>query len=134
MTICKNLKSPDRNDEYGKDGYSACCTKANCLKLIGVEEYFKEKVERDFTFKYQDLKCYKCGDQKKGEMTICNNKSDPSRNDEYGRDGYSACCPKESCLKEIGKAEYFKTKATKKIFEQEEVLEKYQNLKCYKCG
>ena len=23
--ICKNITSPNRNDEYGKDGYTLCC-------------------------------------------------------------------------------------------------------------
>ena len=51
--------------------------------------------------KYQWLKCYSCGTQKSGEMTICRNFSDPKRNDGFGLNGYSACCPKETCLKRI---------------------------------
>lgn len=30
MSICKNGKDPDRDDDYGKDGYSALCQKENC--------------------------------------------------------------------------------------------------------
>lgn len=29
-------------------------------------------------------------------MTICINE-DKSRNDEYGKDGFTACCPKDTC-------------------------------------
>jgi hypothetical protein len=45
MTLCKNMEDPNRNDEYGKDGYSNCCDKEACLKKITVNKYFKEKVE-----------------------------------------------------------------------------------------
>ena len=44
MTICKNMKTPNRTDEKGKNSYSACCIKEACLKKIGVESYFKEKI------------------------------------------------------------------------------------------
>ena len=30
MTICKNLDDPNRNDEFGKDGYTAACPKDVC--------------------------------------------------------------------------------------------------------
>ena len=57
---------------------------------------------RKIVKKYQFLKCYQCGDQKKGQMTICQYKDkDTSRNDDFAKDGYSACCPKESCQKSI---------------------------------
>ena len=113
MTICKNESDPGRDDEYGKDGYTACCPKEACLKKIGVEGYYKTKIGKpdkeevksksnsndsnDPILKYQYLKCYQCGDKKEGQMTICKNISDPDRNDEYGKDGYTACCPKEAC-------------------------------------
>ena len=45
MTLCKNTEDPKRNDEYGKDEYSNCCNKEACLKKIGVNKYFNEKVE-----------------------------------------------------------------------------------------
>ena len=41
---------------------------------------------------YSNFKCYSCGAKEKGKMTICKNGSDPNRNDEYGRDGYTCCC------------------------------------------
>jgi len=44
--ICKNITSPNRNDEYGKDGYTLCCS--NCKNKIGKEKYFNEKVEFEF--------------------------------------------------------------------------------------
>jgi len=31
-------------------------------------------------------------------MTICVNKNDVNRADVYGRNGYTAACPKKSCL------------------------------------
>ena len=56
---------------------------------------------------YQDLLCYYCGAS--GEpMTICKNAQNPSKNDEYGRDGYSACCPKSECQSKIGNEPYYK--------------------------
>ena len=54
------------------------------------------------------FKCYSCGAKEKGKMTICKQESDPNRNDEYGKEGYSNCCWKEACLKKIGKENYFK--------------------------
>ncbi len=57
---------------------------------------------------YQDLLCYFCGATKPGSMTICKNAQDPSRNDEYGKDGYSASCPKSLCQSKIGNELYFK--------------------------
>jgi len=68
---------------------------------------------------YQDLICYICGvprvpvierdDQEEGgPMTICKNAHTPSRNDAYGRDGYSACCQKSSCQSQIGNQPYYK--------------------------
>ena len=44
MTICKNSSDPNRNDGYGKEGYTACCPQESCQKKIGVESYYKEKV------------------------------------------------------------------------------------------
>lgn len=44
MTICKNTSDPNRNDEYGKDGYTGCCPKTSCLAKIGDKNYFKEKI------------------------------------------------------------------------------------------
>ena len=41
MVICMNEKTPDRNDNYGKDGYAACCPKPSCRTLIGKKQYFK---------------------------------------------------------------------------------------------
>jgi hypothetical protein len=63
------------------------------LEEIGVQEYFLVKIGRPVAgtgnpnkkpgkatedsewliSKYQFLKCYKCGDKKEGEMTICKN-------------------------------------------------------------
>tara|TARA_R110002020_G_scaffold174277_1_gene365379 strand:- start:4104 stop:4400 length:297 start_codon:yes stop_codon:yes gene_type:complete len=63
---------------------------------------------------YQDLLCYICGTGNAGQvppiipMTICKNAQDPSRNDAFGRDGYSACCPKSSCQSKIGFHSYYK--------------------------
>ncbi len=62
---------------------------------------------------YQDLICYICSDgiddqEEGGPMTICKNAQDPSRNDAYGRDGYSACCQKSLCQIRIGKQPYYK--------------------------
>ena len=57
---------------------------------------------------YQDLLCYSCGEGIGDQvppivpMTICKNYQDPSRNDEYSRDGYSACCPQSVCQSKIG--------------------------------
>ena len=44
MTICKNISDPNRNDAYGKDGYTACCPKLNCQGKIGVEKYYNVKI------------------------------------------------------------------------------------------
>ena len=30
MTILRNDKEPNRNDEFGKDGYTACCPIQKC--------------------------------------------------------------------------------------------------------
>ena len=38
-------------------------------------------------------------------MIICKNGSDPKRNDEYGKDGFTACCPKD--VKKIGSVKFF---------------------------
>ena len=38
-------------------------------------------------------------------MTICKNDDDPSRADAFGRDGYTACCPKDACQKKITMSE-----------------------------
>lgn len=61
-----------------------------------MESYFKDKV-KDIIPKYQYLKCYDCGDSEEGKMTICFNKEDPERDDEKGKDGFTACCSKEEC-------------------------------------
>ena len=52
MTICKNNSDPNRNDTYGKDGYTNCWWKQNCLDKIGKQSYFGSKVE----FEYFDKK------------------------------------------------------------------------------
>ena len=99
MTICLNSE-PIRDDDFAKDGYSASCTKSTCLAKIGQKPYYKSKVgnkveekvepkveltkEEEIIEKYQGLKCYYCGDSRKGEMTICKNESDPNRSDGYG--------------------------------------------------
>ena len=57
--------------------------------------------------KYQWLKCYRCGNAKPGQMTICENKRSPERDDAYGKDGYSACCTKEACLAKIEVMNFF---------------------------
>jgi len=43
MTICINSSDPMRFDEYGKDGYTACCE--DHLHLIGTENYFSSKAD-----------------------------------------------------------------------------------------
>ena len=43
-------------------------------------------------------------------MTICVNKSDPTRNDKYGCDGFTACCNKKTCVDKIGTTKYFSEK------------------------
>lgn len=117
MCITINKKSPNRNDEYGKDGYAGCCPKESCTKGLGEKEYFKiylgtpsgKDAKLDSVIaKYQYFKCYQCGSKDEGKMTICKNTSDPSRNDEYGKDGYTACCTKDSCQNKIGEKEYYK--------------------------
>ncbi len=90
MTICKNSE-PNREDEFAKDGYSACCTEQNCMKGIGTKAYFIVKIgkpgedspelpeldlnqlqsidscevvelpKEEAVKKYQNLKCYNCG-------------------------------------------------------------------------
>jgi len=35
--------------------------------------------------------CYSCG-AKDNNMILCKNESDPNRNDNYGKDGYTNCC------------------------------------------
>lgn len=54
MTICKNTSDPGRNDEYGKNGYTACCPKESCLKMITKKPYFNESVGKpmDIVKKY----------------------------------------------------------------------------------
>lgn len=100
MTICKNDADPGRNDEYGKDGYTGCCPKENCLAKIGDKKFFGSKVGHPDDIgstlinAMQNLKCYKCGKVEKGKMTVCINKKSPDRDDEYGKDGYSVCCPR----------------------------------------
>ena len=43
---CNHIYACDHgDDEYGKDEYSNCCNKEACLKKIGVNKYFNEKVE-----------------------------------------------------------------------------------------
>ena len=115
MTICKCISEPNRNDAYGKDGYSALCpnhkdqvgkyprtesldykkkeeipskpvieTPSNVT--TGDKEY--QKIQKDFHF----LKCWICGSNQKGEMLICQCKSEPNRNDGYAKNGYSALC------------------------------------------
>jgi hypothetical protein len=42
--------------------------------------------------KYQNLKCWICGKNESNQMTICKCLSDPSRNDDFAKDGYSALC------------------------------------------
>ncbi len=66
-------------------------------------------------------------------MTICKNTSDPNRDDEYGKDGYTACCPKESCQSKIGSSEFFNEKIGKPS-KEEDIVQKYQFLACYQCG
>ena len=58
---------------------------------------------------YQDLKCYQCGKNIYGQMTICINSSDPQKNDGYRRNGFTACCPEHISL--IGTKPYFSKKA-----------------------
>eukprot|EP01084_Bolivina_argentea_P224838 380103_1 len=59
---------------------------------------------------YQDLQCYGCSTNETGKMIICNNVSDPDRNDSYCRNGYSALCPAHENM--IGTANYYKSRAT----------------------
>ncbi len=110
MMICLNNNDPTRNDEYGRDGYTACCLTDNVQ--IGKYDYFtpipnqlpnpkKGKIMN----KLQYLLCYQCGKNINGEMRICVNECDPERDDKFGVDGYTACCP--NCVKHIGKESYF---------------------------
>lgn len=101
---------------------------------------FKERIEHDFRANYQDLKCYECGANNSGEMIICINGKDPDREDEYGKDGYTACCVKEACQAKIGEGDPdfpgFKEIARKRI-RIEKIVEagvKYQILDCYECS
>lgn len=108
MTVCKNLKSPDRDDGYGKDGFCVCCPKEDCQGRIGKEKQFDSLIGRCIGHEdFQGLQCYSCGDQKKGKMIVCKNRSDPERNDTYGKKGFTVCCPKTSCQSKIGKEEYY---------------------------
>merc|ERR1712110_545509 len=74
----------------------------------GEKKTDEESVLEKLVKKYQNLKCYQCGTKNEGKMTICEFKNkDTSRNDDFARDGYSACCPKETCLSKIGSKPYF---------------------------
>ena len=57
--------------------------------------------------KYQNLKCWQCGANFNGQMIICKCKSEPNRNDDFAKDGYSALCQthKELIGKFKGKTE-----------------------------
>ena len=45
MTICKwEGDNPNRSDDYIRDGHSACCSKANCLKYIGKKKYYQKEI------------------------------------------------------------------------------------------
>ncbi len=67
-------------------------------------------------------------------MIICKNKSDVSRMDNFGRNGYTASCTKEECqsLIEDDECTYFAVKVGQ--LNQDEIFQKYQTLNCYKCG
>ncbi len=141
MTVCKNESDPKRTDKYGRDGYTACCTKSSCQERIGTQAFFKVKIgvlslthdEIVNNQKYQDLSCYSCGD-KKGEekMTICVNATDPERYDDKGKDAITACCTKEQCQNQVGSKKHYDVKLGP--FSDNQIIEEYQSLQCYVCG
>ena len=47
MTITINKKTPDRNDRYGRDGYTAACPEH--VGLIGTTNYFSELAPNYFS-------------------------------------------------------------------------------------
>ncbi len=58
-------------------------------KTVSMESAEESEFDEE---KYQDLLCYYCGKSTPGKMTICVNKNDPDRDDDYGRNGYTAAC------------------------------------------
>lgn len=48
MILCRNKSDPNRNDGFGKDGYTNCCWIQSCIDKIGKNDYFKERVEFEF--------------------------------------------------------------------------------------
>lgn len=100
MIICSNHSNPNRNDAYSKNGYSALCQshKSFIRENTGTSKLHLGKPTSEqiklagITTKYQYLKCRQCGNCYKGKMIICSNDYNPNRNDQYGKDGYSALC------------------------------------------
>lgn len=71
--------------------------------------------------KYRKFKCYSCGKKDEVNGIVCKNLTSPNRNDEYGKDGYTLCCP--ACKNKIGKEKYF-NEEVKMVFKTPEDLRK----------
>ncbi len=98
---------------------------------------FLQSVKNPVILKYQNLKCWGCGENNKYDMWICKNEAkDASQDNDKTRDGYSALCKLKACQNLVRKSKYVYS-FVKNIAKQGELnaeqIEANQQLPCSEC-